>query len=332
MRQVTSLASAYDRKRLPASLVQRLELMQHSALATQSNAQLRQHRRGPGRGAHAIVLAWFSLGVIASGALGAGAVVAMRAQAAGGAPLASIAGLVSTDWIAWAKAPPAAAAPEPGPAWDTVQVAMRRAERAPLPLQVTGADGAAIELIIDGLPAGVRPSRGTRRGQAWVLGRGDLDGLSLVLDGTAPAAFDVRIALSAPPGATASGSIVQVRLADAVVAEPVAAAHAARPSGIAPGISDGPPAVSAAFGEVAAPADETVRTSVLRDRARSGREAAASPKRAAAAAAGADASVRRPLPEGASALGAVSRQPDAPPWWQMPPPSWSPFVVGQERP
>src|SRR5262249_54049768 len=155
----------------------------------------------------AIVLAWFSLGVFTSGALGVGTVVAMRSHAAGGAPLASIASLVAMDWAAWAKSPPAVVAPERDAAWDTVQVAMSRAERAPLPLPVTGVDGAAFKVVIEGLPAGVRPSRGAPLGPAWVLGRDDLDGLFLTLDDTAPAAFDVKVALSLSPGVAASGSI-----------------------------------------------------------------------------------------------------------------------------
>ena len=79
-------------------------------------------------------------------------------------------------------------------------------------------------------------------------------------------------------------------------------------------------------------ANETLGTAIVRDKPRSARETASPARRPAAAAAGTDAVGRRPLPEGASALGAVAREPDGPAWWQMPPPSWSPFVVGQERP
>jgi hypothetical protein len=154
-----------------------------------------------------------------------------------------------------------------------------------------------------------------------VLGRDDLGGLSLVLDDTAPAAFDLRVALSAPPGTGAAGSIVQVRLTDGAEPRPVAA-----------GMSDGPHIASAAPADAAAAANETLGTAIVRDKARSARETASPARRPAAAAAGTDAVGRRPLPEGASALGAVAREPDGPAWWQMPPPSWSPFVVGQERP
>jgi hypothetical protein len=39
------------------------------------------------------------------------------------------------------------------------------------------------------------------------------------------------------------------------------------------------------------------------------------------------------MPEGAYALGATQREPEQQAsWWQMPPPTWSPFLVGQEQP
>jgi hypothetical protein len=46
----------------------------------------------------------------------------------------------------------------------------------------------------------------------------------------------------------------------------------------------------------------------------------------------ADTTGARTWPGGALALGAVSREPERQSWWQMPPPGWSPFLVGQERP
>jgi hypothetical protein len=346
MREMASLASTYDRGQLPASLMQRLELMQQLALATQPGAQLRQRRRGPRRGAHAIVLAWFSLGAIASGVLGAGTLAAMRAHAAGMSPLASMTALVSMDWAAWAKPRVAPAVSESAPAWDTIQLALNRTGRVPLPLQVTGADGAAFEVVLDGLPAGVKPSRGFPRGRAWVLAPDDLNGLFLTLQDAAPAAFDVRIALAAPSAVTTSGSIVQVRLSDPPPQGQVAATDRREPRHAAPvyaSITDGlqddaarpaPAKLPEATGNVTSRGESEARpvAPVGGEKAKADREGADPARRRATASSGAEPTGDRHWPEGASALGAVSREPTGPSWWQMPPPSWSPFVVGQERP
>jgi hypothetical protein len=325
MREVASLASAYGQQQLPPSLMQRLELMQHFARVAQASGQPQgalQPRRMR-RSAHAIVLAWFSLGVMTSGAIGAATIAGLRAHAAGGAPLATIASMASTAWAAWAKAPPAGPETAPAGEWDRVQLTIERAERARmlLPLQVSGTDGAAFEVVLEGLPAGVRPSRGEARGQAWVLGRDDLDGLFLALDETAPDAFDMRISVAMAPG----GSMVQVRRVDAAPqrqASAPASADLQLPALAHLGISDGPETFHA---------PDVARAAV----AGSGGRASAAHRRPVATAAATDAAPpegRRTWPEGASGLGAVWREPEGPSWWQMPPPSWSPFVVGQERP
>ena len=91
MRETASLASSFERQRLPAGLMQRLEMMQQLALqATASDGrkpQVPALPRLPRRGAQVIVLAWFSLGVLASGAAGVGALFGLRALEAGGTPL-----------------------------------------------------------------------------------------------------------------------------------------------------------------------------------------------------------------------------------------------------
>ena len=159
MRETVSLASSYRRQELPASLMQRLDLMQHLALAASGREPPRQRvSHGARRGAHVVVLAWFSFGVIASGAMGAGAIVGLRTLGAA-APL-----VVGTPAVAsWSH---------PRADWDTVHVAIDRSQRAraPLALQVTGADDGAFDVVMHAVPVGVRPSRGAPVGEAtWVL-------------------------------------------------------------------------------------------------------------------------------------------------------------------
>jgi hypothetical protein len=324
MRETSSLAEAYGRQELPAGLMQRLAYMEEVARAASAEAdryarmRVPTRPREPSRGAQAIVLAWFSLGVLTSGTIGAGALVGLRAVENGGLP---------TPWAAaWAKAPPVAAAPQPQPAWETVQMAITRSAQgsAPLPLQVTAADDAPVALVVQGLPAGVRLSRGEPLGwSGWVLQQADLDGLHLMLDDGAPDAFELKITALATPGTPTLGSIVQVRLLDR--AEPK---HAALTGGVddappqAPvytGMSDGP-ATGVAGAAAAADAPDRTAAPVAQP---TERPTAANPKglgqRLAAAG---------HWPEGASGLGAVARGPEVPigrqMWWQMPPLSWSP--------
>src|SRR5262245_35162107 len=113
MRQVATLASTHRRRDLPASLVQRLELMQLYALAAKAQAGGRQAPPLPSRRSQAIILAWFSLGVLVSGALGAGAIVGIRAAAAGRLPLPS--------WTAWAKTPQPSTASRQDGEWNTIE-------------------------------------------------------------------------------------------------------------------------------------------------------------------------------------------------------------------
>jgi hypothetical protein len=227
---------------------------------------------------------------------------------------------------AWAKAPPVAAAPAPEAAWETVQVAIARSEpgRAPLPLQATAADDAPVALVVQGLPAGVRLSRGEPLGwSGWVLQQADLDGLHLMLDDGTPDAFELKITALATPGTPTLGSIVQVRLLDRP--EPKSAAltggveDAPPQAAVYAGMSDGP-AIDEPGAAAAADTPDKTAAPVAQP---TERPTAANPKglgqRLAAAA---------HWPEGASGLGAVARGPDGPVgrqmWWQMPPLSWSP--------
>ena len=141
MRETASLASSFERQRLPAGLMQRLEMMQQLALQATApdgrKPQLPAVRRLPRPGAQVIVMAWFSLGVMASGAAGAGALLGLRALEARGTPLswASVrASLGTTLASAWAKMPPVAFAPGSGAQsdgpWERVEVKIDPARRA----------------------------------------------------------------------------------------------------------------------------------------------------------------------------------------------------------
>jgi hypothetical protein len=315
MRETVSLASSYRRRELPVSLMQRLEQMQHLALVAKAQANghtLRQSPpRGTRRGAHVVVLAWFSLGVIASGAMGAGAVMWLRTLG-GGDPSAVVAPAVAS----WSH---------PRADWDTVHVTLDRGQRmrAPLALQVTGASGGAFEVVMHGLPAGVRPSRGAPFGEGtWMLKPADLDGLYLTLDDTVADAFDVKIAVLTSAGIATAGSIVQVRLVEMAPATQ-AAVTVGVPVPPSPPVHAGMFAGEAA--DTARPAPAPARTAVQG----TGRSGAPAQKRTGPVVA----STSRTMPEGAYALGATQREPEQQAsWWQMPPPTWSPFLVGQEQP
>jgi hypothetical protein len=293
MRETSSLAEAYGRQELPAGLMQRLAYMEEVARAASAQAASYARMqvpapvrpREPSRGAQAIVLAWFSLGVLTSGAVGAGALVGLRALESGGLPALSAA--------AWAKTPPVAAAPQPRAAWETVQVTIARSEpgRAPLSLQVTADDDAPVGLLVQGLPAGVRLSHGEPLGwSGWVLKQADLDGLHLLLADGAPDSFELKVTALATPGTPTLGSIVQVHLVGG--AEPKQAAITNGMEDAAPqaptyaGLSDGPAA----------------------NGGRPGRAAAVNPK-------GLGQQLAAAWPDGP-----IGRQI----WWQMPPLSWSP--------
>ena len=318
MRETSSLAEAYGRQDLPASLMQRLAYMEQVARAASAQAASYARMqapapprpREPSRGAQAIVLAWFSLGVLTSGAVGAGALVGLRALENGSIPMPLAA--------AWAKTPPVAAAPHPEAAWETVQVAIARSEpgRAPLPLQVTADDDAPVALVVQGLPAGVRLSRGEPLGwSGWVLRQADLDGLHLRLDDGAPDSFELKITALVNPGTPTLASIVHVRLLDRV--EPKQAAltrgHEDAPPQppVHAGMSDGP-ATDMAGAAAAADTPDKAAAPMTQP---TWRPTAANPNGL-----GQKLAAAGPWPGSARPEGPIGRQM----WWQMPPLSWSP--------
>jgi hypothetical protein len=325
-------ASLFRRQKLSTSLVHRLDLLQHLALEAAARAEGRMpgalvvYRplpppRPPRLSAQAIVLAWFSLGVLASGAIGAGTFVGLRAIADGG-PLMT--------WAAWAKPP--SATPAPGgdgrrneAQWEFAEVTIDRSAQAQarLPLEVTGADAGPVEVMLQGIPAGVRPSHGQPLGASnWVLTQPDLADLHLALDDTAPEVFNVRVAVVAPAGVATVGSIVQVRVVDTT----------ARTQDVATDGADAATADSVKSAPTPAPAAAQASIALGNERANG-----ASPRRRSTVPATdvtevAPGTSGRSWPEGASGLGAVARESERQVWWEMPPPAWSPFQDGQTTP
>ena len=336
MREPASLASSFQRQQLPASLMQRLEMMQQLALQAKVQADGRNPnalvpRRRSHRGAQIIVLAWFSCGVMTSGAAGVGALMGLRALETRGTPLtwASVRTSLGASWAAaWAKMPTFTLARRPAPRtdgpWERVEVKIDGSKRAhaPLGLSVTG-DGRAVHFVLDGLPKGVRPSRGALVGPGtWVVASTDIDGLHLTLDEGAPSAFDLKIALLAPTGVAKSGSLVQVRLVD----EAPMQAAAEQPA------KAGESAMAKTTGTADTSAPETTVTVATATAKTPGARAE---DKAAKSAAPAPADSVRPWPEGASGLGAKSRDADGKPGkssWSASPPSWSPFGDGKPQP
>ena len=180
----------------------------------------------------------------------------------------------------------------------------------------------AVHFVLDGLPKGVRPSRGALVGPGtWVVASTDIDGLHLTLDEGAPSAFDLKIALLAPTGVAKSGSLVQVRLVDEAPMR--AAAERARQGAAQSEMAKttGTPDTSAPETAVAVAA-ATAKTPGARVEDKFAKSAA-------------PADGVRPWPEGASGLGAKSRDADGKTgtsWWSASPPSWSPFGDGKPLP
>jgi hypothetical protein len=201
--------------------------MQQLALQAKSEAEgakpgTKPGRRPPRRGAQVIVLAWFSLGVIASGTAGFGALAGLRSLEARGTRLTwagvrnSIGASLASAWASMPSVPFKHSAPQADGLWDLVEVKIERGKRdAPLGLTVSGGDGRPHLFVLDGLPKGVRPSHGAAVGpETWVVASAEIEALHLTFGEGAPEAFDLKIALLAPTGVAASGSVVQVRLVE----------------------------------------------------------------------------------------------------------------------
>jgi hypothetical protein len=304
-------ASPVRRQLLPKSLIQRLALLANGRLVVAAGDVARPQRR---HGARASTLFFFSLGALMSSVLGGVTLLGLRSLDTGEAR-ALLDGGVSPATVATGQV----AAP------DTVDVTIERSERAhtALSLRVEGGSEDA-EVVLRGIPATVRLSKGERRDETWVVKRGDLDGLHLTLGEAGPDAFDLQIDVRAPSGAAARAGIVRIRVVDAPAPKHAAAETAREPPPHKVGAGEAPH-------QDAATAETTIAKLLPAAAPHAGARAKATrqpPRRTDANHAGEGTTpAARPWPEGASGLGAVPRDSERQVWWSMPPPAWSPFAT-----
>jgi hypothetical protein len=204
------LASPGGRQLLPKSLMQRLTLLASGQLSPLVRATPGKPRR---QGAPLGTLVCFGIGAMMSSVLGGVTLLGLRAlnaaearmHAAGSVAPGTVDGVVPPAVSGWEAAP------------EIVEVAIERSERArtALSLRLQGAEDADLKVVVRGVPAEARLSKGERRDAAtWVVKRADLDGLRLTLGEAGPDAFDIDIDVLAPSGVAAQAGVVRVRVVD----------------------------------------------------------------------------------------------------------------------
>jgi hypothetical protein len=292
----------------PRSLVQRLDLLGRGQLAEARDAAAGLLRGG--QGARLGTLLSFGLGALLSSVLGGVILLQLRSlQAAEAHRLTE---------------PPASLH---GTAAGIAEVAVERSGRTgrALSLRIEGADAPGTEVVLRGIPAEARLSKGERRDAGtWVVGPADLDGLFLTLAESGPATFDMHIDVLAS-GRTRQAGVVRVRMID-TPAQSLAAADRPEPA---------LPAKEPGAADVKAPPAETSIAKLTSTRTVDARPTRAGvvgakttrqpPVRAEPKPAARKAPEARHWPEGASGLGAIAREPERQLWWSMPPPDWAPF-------
>jgi hypothetical protein len=286
--------------------MQRLALLAAGEAAPVESAAAATPRRARRRDGRWSTLVCFGLGALASSVLG-------------GVILLGLSTLNASEARMHRDGP---AGPRRAAAPQIVDVAVERSERAhtALSLRVEGAGNADAVVVLRGVPAEARLSKGRRRdAQTWVVESADLDGLSVTLGATGPDAFDMRVDVLAESGAAAEAGIVRVRVVDAPAQKRADAGAAV----------ERPPNEASPVGtRDAAGAAETSVAKLAPAVARHGGPDAAAVARAKVARPPARADAKpaaRHWPEGASGLGATQRSSERQLWWSMPPPSWSPF-------
>ena len=208
---------------------------------------------------------------------------------------------------------------------------IRRSERAnaPFSLEITGAEPAdAMRVVLRDVPEAASLSSGERQDEhTWLLRPADLDNLRLSMREGAPDAFNVTIEVAAATGDAAARSIARVRLLDAPARPEPPAAVPERPSlrttgeaadaRLAPQSTQVPararPA-EAAPQQKSAPKPLIVQ--VPKPQLQVAEEVRPTPRPAT-------------RPEGMSALGMASREPEIDVrqlWWRLPAPSWAGFT------
>jgi hypothetical protein len=286
--------------------------------------------------------AYFGMGLVGGGV--AGAVALLTLQLASGQinpPSVRVPSAIAAlgHWVSepavprFGKAPPVVVR-EPQP--DAFDIVIDRSVRASAPfgLRLVGTEDTGMEVLLRDVPAAALLSHGERRGEStWAVKATDLEGLHLTLNDGTPDAFNVRIEVLAPAGVAAASSVARVRLVGSSGAErpasaPLDAAMLVEPEAFTTTVAHMDPPF------------QTRTTIAARNDAAKGREkvarASAPPaattvveidRRAShSAPQAAPQAETRHWPEGASGLGAMSRESDRQVWWKLPALTWSPFL------
>jgi hypothetical protein len=289
-----------------------------------------------------IVGAYFAMGLLGAGAAGAAALLTLQVASGQISPPSvrlpsAIAAL--GHWMSEPAAPrfskvPPVVVREPQP--DAFDIVIDRSVRASAPfgLRLVGTEDTGMDVLLRDVPAAAQLSHGERRGEStWAVKATDLEDLHLTLNDGTPDAFNVRIEVLAPAGIAALSSVARVRLvglpAERMASAPLEAAPVEPPAAITPVAHVDPP--------IAPRNVIRARNDAARSREKVAR--AAPPPPAATTVVEID---RRPYqeappaearhwPEGASGLGAISRESDRQVWWKLPALTWSPFLDAAGR-
>lgn len=288
--------------------------------------------------------AYFGVGLVGGGMAGAAVLLGLQMFAPGQAsPLRMQVPAAITALAHWAPEvatsrvgrpdPVAVRDPQPADAFDVVIERSTRAN-APFGLRLVGSRDAGMEVVLRGVPAAARLSRGERHdASTWKVRAVDLEDLHLTLNDGTPDAFDVRIDVLAPAGVAAASSVARVRLVglpsiERTVTAPVEVAP------VAAALVAEAPAVTTTMVSAHSPSNAHATPAVRIDTPARREKVARASLPAATTVIEID---RRPAqtatqtearhwPEGASGLGAIARESDRQVWWKLPAPTWSPFI------
>jgi hypothetical protein len=312
--------------------------MQRLALVAGTGGSSSESERAPYRPS---VGAYFGMGLLGGGAAGAMALLAFQlASGQINPPSVRIPSAVAAlgHWVSEPAAPrfskvPPVVVREPQP--DAFDIVIDRSARASAPfgLRLVGTEDTGMDVLLRDVPAAALLSHGERRGEStWSVKATDLEDLHLTLNDGTPDAFNVRIEVLAPAGIAAVSSVARVRLvglpAERMASAPLEAAPVEPPAAITPVAHVDPPIAprnvirarhdaAGSREKVARAAPPPAATTVVEIDRRPHQEAP--PAEA------------RHWPEGASGLGAISRESDRQVWWKLPALTWSPFLDAAGR-
>jgi hypothetical protein len=310
--------------------------MQRLALIASSGGSQSESERAPYQPSVGV---YFGMGLLGGGA--AGVMTLLAFQLASGQispPSVRMPSAIAAlgHWVSEPAAPRFGKAPPPvvvhAPQPDAFDVVIDRSARASAPfgLRLVGTEDTGMDVLLRDVPAAALLSHGERRGEStWAVKATDLEGLHLTLNDGTPDAFNVRIEVLAPAGVAAASSVARIRLVGLPAERPAAAPLEATPAEA--------PAATTPVAQVDTPFATRTVVSARNEAARSREKVArASPpaattvveidRRPSQSAHAAPEAEARHWPEGASGLGAVSRESDRQVWWKLPALTWSPFL------